>query len=107
MSSQTISRRQAIRRGRRGLPEGLDERRRRGAVMEARACLTKALDQLAQCAAGPQRDRKEIAIRLERGFLAGATQGSMSGEGPADFQRAWHWRAPATIKTKYSARLPR
>jgi class 3 adenylate cyclase/tetratricopeptide (TPR) repeat protein len=61
--------------------------RRRGAIHEAVACLTKALDQLAQCAAGPERDRREIAIRLERGFLAGATQGSTSGEGPADFQR--------------------
>jgi class 3 adenylate cyclase/tetratricopeptide (TPR) repeat protein len=61
--------------------------RRRGAIHEAVACLTKALDQLAQCAAGPERDRREIAIRLERGFLAGATQGSMSGAGPADFQR--------------------
>lgn len=61
--------------------------RRRGAVHEAVTCLTKALDQLDQTAAGPERDRTEIAIRLERGFLAGATQGSMSGEGPADFQR--------------------
>jgi class 3 adenylate cyclase len=61
--------------------------RRRGAVHEAVACLTKALGQLGRSAAGPDRDRKEIAIRLERGFLAGATQGSMSGEGPADFQR--------------------
>jgi class 3 adenylate cyclase/tetratricopeptide (TPR) repeat protein len=61
--------------------------RRRGALHEALDCLTNALDQLASCAAGPKRDRREIAIRLERGFLAGTTQGSMSGEGPADFQR--------------------
>lgn len=61
--------------------------RRRGALQEALACLTNALDQLASCAAGPERDRMEIAIRLERGFLAATTQGSMSGEGPADFQR--------------------
>jgi class 3 adenylate cyclase/tetratricopeptide (TPR) repeat protein len=61
--------------------------RRRGAVQEALVCLTDALDQLTSCAAGPARDRKEIALRMERGFLAGATQGSMSGEGPADFQR--------------------
>jgi class 3 adenylate cyclase/tetratricopeptide (TPR) repeat protein len=61
--------------------------RRRGAVHEAVACLTNALGQLGRSAEGPDRDRKEIAIRLERGFLAGATQGSMSGEGPADFQR--------------------
>jgi class 3 adenylate cyclase/tetratricopeptide (TPR) repeat protein len=61
--------------------------RRRGGVQEALACLTNALDLLTSCAAGSARDRREIAIRLERGFLAGTTQGSMSGEGPADFQR--------------------
>jgi class 3 adenylate cyclase/tetratricopeptide (TPR) repeat protein len=64
--------------------------RRRGAVTEARACLTNALDQLSQCAAGPERDRKEIAIRLERGFLTGAADGGTSGEGPADFERCLH-----------------
>ncbi|WP_077077852.1 ATP-binding protein [Mycobacterium numidiamassiliense] len=61
--------------------------RHRGAVHEALVCLTDALKRLASCAPGPQRDRREIALRLERGFLTGATQGSMSGEGPADFQR--------------------
>ena len=61
--------------------------RRRGALQEALAYLTTALNQLTRCAAGSARDRREIAIRLERGFLAGATQGSMSGEGPADFER--------------------
>ena len=61
--------------------------RRRGAIQEAMACLTNALDQLTSCAAQSARDRREIAIRLERGFLAGAAQGSMSGEGPADFER--------------------
>ncbi len=61
--------------------------RRRGALQEALACLTTALGQLTDCAAGSARDRREIAIRLERGFLTGATQGSMGGEGPADFER--------------------
>jgi class 3 adenylate cyclase/tetratricopeptide (TPR) repeat protein len=61
--------------------------RRRGALQEALAYLTTALNQLTRCAAGSARDRREIAIRLERGFLTGATQGSMSGEGPADFER--------------------
>ena len=61
--------------------------RRRGALQEALACLTTALSQLTRCTAGSARDRREIAIRLERGFLAGTTQGSQSGAGPADFQR--------------------
>ena len=58
--------------------------RRRGAVHEALTFLTKALDQLTGCVAGAMRDRLEIAIRLERGFLAAATQGSV---GPAEFER--------------------
>lgn len=61
--------------------------RRRGALHEAVICLTDALTQLTDCAARPERDRKEVDIRMERGFLTGATQGSMSGEGPADFRR--------------------
>jgi class 3 adenylate cyclase/tetratricopeptide (TPR) repeat protein len=61
--------------------------RRRGAVVEARAYLSNAVDLLTRCTAGPQRDRREIAIRLERGFLAAAVHGNMSGEGPAEFER--------------------
>ncbi len=61
--------------------------RRRGAAQEALACLTSALDQLAGCHAGAARDRSEIAIRLERGFLTGALEGGTSGEAPADFER--------------------
>jgi len=61
--------------------------RRRGAAAEALTCLTNALEQLTCCPAGHGRDRTEIGIRLERGFLAGAVQGSMSGEGPADLER--------------------
>ncbi|MGA5545605.1 ATP-binding protein [Mycobacterium sp. NPDC051198] len=61
--------------------------RRRAAAAEACAYLTTALDQLPQCATGPDRDRTEIALRLERGFLIGAAHGSMSGDAPADFER--------------------
>jgi class 3 adenylate cyclase/tetratricopeptide (TPR) repeat protein len=61
--------------------------RRRGALQETLSCLTNALSQLSRCAPGPPRDRKEIIIRLERGLLTGMTQGSQTGEGPADFQR--------------------
>ncbi len=61
--------------------------RRRGAVQEALICLTNALSQLASCDAGSARDRSEIAIRLERGFLTGALEGGTSGEAPGDFER--------------------
>jgi class 3 adenylate cyclase/tetratricopeptide (TPR) repeat protein len=58
--------------------------RRRGALREALAYLTTALSQLTNCAAGSARDRREIMIRLERGFLTAPTQGSV---GSADFER--------------------
>lgn len=61
--------------------------RRRGAMQEALACLTKALGQLTSCMAGCARDRSEITIRLERAFLTGALEGGTSGEAPADFER--------------------
>jgi class 3 adenylate cyclase/tetratricopeptide (TPR) repeat protein len=61
--------------------------RRRGAVQEALACLANALSQLTSCAAGPVRDRSEIAIRLERGFLMGVLEGGTSAEAPADLER--------------------
>lgn len=61
--------------------------RRRASASEACAYLTHALELLSQCAAGPQRDAVEIALRLERGFLIGAAHGSMSGDAPADFER--------------------
>ena len=61
--------------------------RRRGAVVEAHACLSNAIGQIPRCAEGPERDRTEIIIRLERGFLRGAIDSGASGEGPADFER--------------------
>jgi class 3 adenylate cyclase/tetratricopeptide (TPR) repeat protein len=61
--------------------------RRRGATAEARAYLANAVNLLARCAAGPERDRREIAIRLERGVLTIAAKGSTSGEAPAELER--------------------
>ncbi|MED5810924.1 adenylate/guanylate cyclase domain-containing protein [Mycolicibacterium sp. 050232] len=61
--------------------------RRRGAPVEACAHLSTALRQLDRCTPNTTRDRTEVALRLERGFLIGATHGSMSGDGPADFER--------------------
>ncbi|WP_256388882.1 AAA family ATPase [Mycobacterium sp. 1423905.2] len=54
------------------------EARRRGALQEARSYLTHALAQLEQCPPGEERNRAEIGPRLERGFLASATEGYQS-----------------------------
>jgi class 3 adenylate cyclase len=64
-----------------------DAARHRGALGEASSSLTDALDQLVKVDAGSRRDCTEIAIRLERGFLTAATEGSWSGACPADFER--------------------
>ena len=49
--------------------------RRRGALAEARTYLTLALAGLDRATSGPDRDRREIALRLERGFLTTAVSG--------------------------------
>ena len=61
--------------------------RLRGALAEARAYLTQALAQLDRATPGPDRDRREIAVRLERGFLALAAEGYQSRAAAADFER--------------------
>jgi class 3 adenylate cyclase len=63
------------------------EARRRGALVEGRAYLTQALAQLDHSTPGPARDRREMAARLERGFLAAAAEGHQSRESAADFER--------------------
>ena len=59
----------------------------RGALAEAREYLTRALTQLDHVAASPDRDRLEMALRLERGRLAGATEGYQSASAAADYER--------------------
>jgi class 3 adenylate cyclase len=61
--------------------------RRRGALAEARTYLTQALAQLEHCVPGPDRDRREMALRLERGFLASAAESPASRAVAADFER--------------------
>jgi class 3 adenylate cyclase/tetratricopeptide (TPR) repeat protein len=61
--------------------------RRRGALEEARTYLTRAISQLESAPAGRDRDRREIAPRLERGFLAAAAEGYQSPSVVADFER--------------------
>lgn len=61
--------------------------RRRGALAEARTYLTDALAQLERCPPGPDRDRREIAPRLERGYLTATAEGAGSPVAAADFER--------------------
>ncbi|OBG30222.1 adenylate/guanylate cyclase domain-containing protein [Mycobacterium sp. 852002-51057_SCH5723018] len=61
--------------------------RRRGALAEARSYMNLALAGLERCAAGPHRDQREIAMRLERGLLAAAAEFYTSPAVAADFER--------------------
>ena len=59
----------------------------RGALTEARRYLTQALGQLDLATPGRDRDRREMALRLERGFLVMTADGQHNRESAADFER--------------------
>jgi len=61
--------------------------RRRGALGEARSYLNQALEQLACAAPGPDRDRRETNVRLERGWLVASADGGRSEAAAVDFDR--------------------
>jgi class 3 adenylate cyclase/tetratricopeptide (TPR) repeat protein len=61
--------------------------RRRGALNEARTYLSRALENIGGLESSPMRDRREIAARLEAGFLASAATGHASTEAAAEFER--------------------
>lgn len=62
--------------------------RRRGALNESRSLLTRALDSIeAMPAELHNRNEREVAVRLERGFLGFAANGHASVEAAADFER--------------------
>jgi class 3 adenylate cyclase/tetratricopeptide (TPR) repeat protein len=63
------------------------EARLRGALAEARMHLTRAVEQLDHAAPGADRDRREMGLRLERGRLAGATEGYQSAAAAVDYER--------------------
>ena len=60
--------------------------RRRGALAEARGYLTRALAQVDKQEPGRARDVREMAVRLERGFLASAAQGPLNAATAVDFE---------------------
>lgn len=61
--------------------------RQRGALDEAVRYLTHALDQLQQNPAAGGRDRHEMRLRLDRGFLTSAIEGPGSVATTSDFER--------------------
>jgi hypothetical protein len=61
--------------------------RLRGALAEAVANLSRGLAQLDRATSGQNRDRRETAMRLERGFLTSAAEGYQSTEAATDFER--------------------
>jgi class 3 adenylate cyclase/tetratricopeptide (TPR) repeat protein len=61
--------------------------RRRGALAEAGAYLTRGLAQVDRASPGLDRDRRETAMRLERGLLTSAAEGYQSSEAASDFER--------------------
>lgn len=63
------------------------EARQRGALVEARNHLVRALENIEFLPPTPFRDQEEVNIRLERGFLATAGTGYTSTEATAEFER--------------------
>lgn len=63
------------------------EARQRGAMLEARNHLKRALDNIEFLPPGRARDDREIHVRLELGFLASALTGQSSTEAAAEFER--------------------
>lgn len=61
--------------------------RERGALIEAGNHLTRALENIDKLPASLDRDRREVSIRLERGFLATAASGYTSPEASEQFER--------------------
>ena len=75
------------------------EARRRGALAEARGVVDAAIAGLKNCPSGPRRDHREIALRLERGFLAVSAEGGTSPGSAADSSGAGSWAAPTCVTT--------
>ena len=79
--------------------------RRRGALAEARTYLSLALAQLDRATPGPDRDRREMALRLERGFLAASRRGPCkTAPPPPTSSGACSWAAPTCVTTSCSRR---
>lgn len=76
--------------------------RRRGALNEARVYLNRALENIGRMPAGVRRDRSEIAMRLDAGFLASSAQGHSSTEAAAEFERCLELIGPDPTPELYA-----
>lgn len=65
-----------------------DQVARRGALVEASAHFTRALEMLAQVPQSEQRDQREISLLMTLASIMSATRGLASGEAEAAFNRA-------------------
>jgi tetratricopeptide (TPR) repeat protein len=61
--------------------------RRRGAIEEARAHLTRGIDLALPQVDGAGRDHLEVELRLRRGFLTMSVEGAASADASADLER--------------------
>jgi tetratricopeptide (TPR) repeat protein len=82
--------------------EASADARRRGALNEARVYLNRALDNIGRITPSPARDSKEIAARLEAGFLASAAQGHSSADAAAEFERCLQLIGPDPTPELYA-----
>ncbi|MGE2736115.1 ATP-binding protein [Mycolicibacterium vaccae] len=67
--------------------QAASDARRRGALDESLGFLNEAIARVERMAAGSSRDRHEVEIRLRRGFLASAVEGTSSAQAAVDFER--------------------
>jgi class 3 adenylate cyclase/tetratricopeptide (TPR) repeat protein len=67
--------------------QAASDARRRGALEEARAYLTRAITQIKRVPSSAARDVSEVRLRLRRGFLASAAEGTASPQAANDFER--------------------
>src|SRR6476620_4959108 len=79
--------------------------RRRGALAEARGYLTHALVQVDKQPPGRARDVREMAVRMERGFLASAAEGPLNRATAVDFEECLRLGGPTFATTKWLARF--
>lgn len=67
--------------------EAAEDARRRGLTAEARLRLGSAIDQVALLPSGPERNQREVELRLQRGYLATSSEGMSSPDATLDYER--------------------